>query len=527
MNSNFSKSALEEIKAEIEAFLRSGGNPVAIEDGRELFDPASAEWRLTLEFGKLLLEAWQPGRSMVRRIEEVAYREPSSMGLFVRKPGSRVTTVLELRPSGQRGEAPQRKSRDAFRCELLAFLEQQYPDWRFDRVSSRSNREHSFSAWYARGMARRGRSAWAFIGLTASESLAASDAALAYGLNWFDTLRRTRTEFVISGLKLFLPSSAIEITAHRAAWLNPQAVNVQIFQWPGAPGRLEPVDLKDYGNVKTRLTPRKRPDLWLERHREFINRIFGDLLLCLDLVPAPRGQGLSIRVQGIEVGRLEGQVIPRLSWGLEGGERVYKEGQSGALREFIRRVIEVRSAGSKEKADPLYRLQPERWLESILVRDVSRIDPALSACDAYPQVPAFSGGDRGVVDILSVLRDGRLAVIELKIDEDIVLPFQGLDYWMRVKWLNERAQFRPAGYFPGLELTQAAPRLYLVSPAFRFHSSNERLIYYLHPSIEIIKTGLNQQWREEIKVLFRRRVHPYDPAAQLDPPLPPGLRQKA
>lgn len=508
MSSNVPPSALDEIKVEVETFLRSAEHPAALEDGLEIFDPAGVEWRLTLEFGKLLLEAWQPGRSIVRRIEDVAYRESQGLGLFVRKPGSRVTTVLELRAAGRQASASQKNSRDGLRRELLGFLERHYPEWRFERMSSRSDREHSLSAWYARGLARRGRTGWAFIALAASESFAAMDSALAYGLNWFDILRQTRTDLVVSGLRLFLPSAAIPITAHRAAWLDPQAIQVQIFEWPYATGGLEIIDIKDFGNVETRLTPRRRADPWLERHREFLQHVFGDLLRHVDLVPVSSGSGISIRVLGVEVARLEGQIIARLNWGLEGDERIYQEEDRGALREFLLRVIEVRCAASREKADPLYRMQPERWIESMLVRDVSRLDPALSASEVYPQVPAFSGGDRGVVDILGVLRDGRLAVIELKLDEDIVLPLQGLDYWMRVKWLNERAQFGPSGYFPAFELAQAAPRLYLVSPAFRFHSSNERIIRYLHPAVEIVEVGLNQQWREGIKVLFRRQAHP-------------------
>ena len=77
-----------------------------------------------------------------------------------------------------------------------------------------------------------------------------------------------------------------------------------------------------------------------------------------------------------------------------------------------------------------------------------------------------------------------------------------------MKWLNDREQFRSFGYFSETELAKTAPRLYLVSPAFRFHSTNERIIRYLHPSIEIVQVGLNQQWRETVRVLFRRRMHP-------------------
>ena len=62
------------------------------------------------------------------------------------------------------------------------------------------------------------------------------------------------------------------------------------------------------------------------------------------------------------------------------------------------------------------------------------IDAHLDAAHVYTQVPAFAASDRGMLDLLSVDQDGRLAVIELKADEDLHLALQGLDYWMRVRW---------------------------------------------------------------------------------------------
>jgi hypothetical protein len=53
----------------------------------------------------------------------------------------------------------------------------------------------------------------------------------------------------------------------------------------------------------------------------------------------------------------------------------------------------------------------------------------------YSQVPAFSASDRAMIDVLTVTREGRLAVLELKANEDIHLPLQGIDYWSRV-WLG-------------------------------------------------------------------------------------------
>ena len=63
----------------------------------------------------------------------------------------------------------------------------------------------------------------------------------------------------------------------------------------------------------------------------------------------------------------------------------------------------------------------------------------------------------GILDLLSVDRDGRLAVIELKADEDLHLALQGLDYWVRVRWHLGRIPMRRAGWasFSGMGTSAA------------------------------------------------------------------------
>ncbi len=74
----------------------------------------------------------------------------------------------------------------------------------------------------------------------------------------------------------------------------------------------------------------------------------------------------------------------------------------------------------------------------------------------YSQVPAFSASDRAMIDVLDVTREGRLAVVELKADEDIHLPLQGLDYWSRVAWHHARGEFQRFGYFPRTRTVERA-----------------------------------------------------------------------
>lgn len=507
MSSSANLEFLRQLQNEVEDFLKSLHHPIVAEDDEILFDLTAARWKLSIEFDKLLFEAWNEAHSIGRRVEEVAYRDRGRLGLFVRKPGGRETGTLELRdfrPPESARQAKRASGRARDRRELLTFLAREYPDWRFEQVSNRSDREHSFSTWYTRGLGRQGRTGWAFLALSSEEAPAAADAALAYGLIWLDWLRSASQPVTVSGLKLFLPPSAVELIAHRAAYLNLRALKLEIFEWAREATLARPVDLKDFGNVETHLVPRRQMEALVERHRESLKSLLGDTFDRVDLAPDPAGRYLGVRVRGLEVARVEGQLAPTVYFGLEGSCRKMEENRPEEFCRFVTRVLEIRRAGSPEPNHPFCRLQSERWLESLLLADITRVDPALAPAFVYPQVPAFAGRDRGVIDILGVTRAGCLAVIELKVHEDLNLPLQGLDYWLRVKWLGDRDQFHARGYFPGAPLAPFPPRLYLVSPAFRFHSSTDRVLRYLDPSVEIVQVGLNDEWRKEVQVLFRR-----------------------
>jgi hypothetical protein len=131
------------------------------------------------------------------------------------------------------------------------------------------------------------------------------------------------------------------------------------------------------------------------------------------------------------------------------------------------------------------------------------LDASLLAEPIYGQVPAFAGGERSVLDLLAVDRAGRLAVLELKASEDLHLPLQALDYWMRVKWHLDRGEFSQQGYFPGVALTKEPPRLLLIAPSLDFHPTTETILRYFSPEVRVERIGLAVEWRKRLKVMFR------------------------
>ncbi|HET7441557.1 MAG TPA: hypothetical protein VFJ47_09665, partial [Terriglobales bacterium] len=194
-------------------------------------------------------------------------------------------------------------------------------------------------------------------------------------------------------------------------------------------------------------------------------------------------------------------------FGVGAEERVLCAENAERFAELVRRAALIRDpAGPREH--PLWRLHPERWLEALVIEDVSGIDERLESGSMYSQVPAFSASDRAMIDVLTTTREGRLAVVELKADEDIHLPLQGLDYWSRVEWHHARGEFQRFGYFPGRELSAEAPLLFLVAPALHVHPATDTLLRYISTEIEWTVVGIHEKWREGVEVIFRKRAVP-------------------
>src|SRR5262249_24098037 len=142
----------------------------------------------------------------------------------------------------------------------------------------------------------------------------------------------------------------------------------------------------------------------------------------------------SLRVRGLEFAELTGG---ELQFGL--GERRHAQHWHAAE---IERLVEELDRARSDREHPLYRQHPEAWLEAQVRSSIEMVDATLLADPIYGQVPAFAGGDRGVLDLLAIDRRGRLALVELKASADLHLPLQALDYWVRVKWHLDRGEFR-------------------------------------------------------------------------------------
>jgi hypothetical protein len=168
-----------------------------------------------------------------------------------------------------------------------------------------------------------------------------------------------------------------------------------------------------------------------------------------------------------------------------------------------RKLASIRNADAPVRDHPWWRRQAEGWLESVVRAKPELLLPDGAGGPMYGQVIARSGFSTGIADLLTLDRAARVVVSEVKAAEDVHLPLQALDYWLQVRAHHSEGGLSRAGYFPGLALSLAPPRLQLVAPALDFHPTTERILRFFAPSIEVERLGLGPNWRREPKVTLR------------------------
>jgi hypothetical protein len=487
---------LIEIHQTIRRFLDACIEPVLCEPGEESLVITADNFVLDSRDGVVSLQAWDDRRNLVRRVTAVEHESRGKLVLRIQRFAKRYGTLslIDLRrPSGQ--NLSLKSSRLEFRELFRRFLRRQFPAYKIAELTTEADLEHSLSPAYPRALLRQGASGWAAVG--ASLDPFHADGALTFGLIWLDYLRQREPDLVIYGLILYLPAGREKTTCLRLLFLDSLAAQYAAFVYT-ADGVEQRIDLRDYGNLDTRLDACRRR---LPSQLDGLLRPISETP-AVEIVDRSDGE-LSLRVRGMEFARtLDGELL----FGLE-KKRKALPSSGGEIRQLAAQLSRFRSVDAADRLNPLYLRNREAWLESQVRSAIEEIDARLLPAPIYGQVPAFAATDRGVLDLLAIERSGRLVVIELKAFEDIHLPIQALDYWMRVKWHLDRREFSANGYFPGTELLTEPPRLLLVSPALDFHPSNERVLRYFAPNIEVERIGVGLEWRKELKVVFRSTSH--------------------
>ena len=500
---------LEQLSRELQEFLGGSTDAVVLEDGAVTFDLREARYSISEQHGKCLLHLWSHERNVVRRVLEME-RGKDSLLLTVLRFGQTRPTKLEIcRSRDRRTVAAKNTARAQYRSLLTRLLEREFPTHKLDRLTSSTDLERSFGPVYARGVLRRGNAWTAVLGVNAEELQASIDGSLTFGLLWLENLRERCGKNFVESLVLFVPAATSAVVRARMAHLA-RVCKWRLLEVHERSGEMQEIDCSDAGNIETRLMRCADEAAARERFQASIARVLS-LAPEADMAMVTHGE-IALRLHGLEFARARMamseasfRASEELVFGAGASETVVTDDNAEQFAAFVEVVRAARQAHG-DALHPLRRACPERWLESLVLRDVTAIDARLDAACVYSQVPAFSASDRAMIDVLTATRERRLAVIELKAGEDIHLPLQGLDYWARVCWHQQRGEFTKFGYFPGRELSTEPPLLLLVAPALHVHPATDTLLRYLSPAIEWQLVAVDERWREGVRVVFRK--HP-------------------
>jgi hypothetical protein len=569
----------EQVADLLRSYIEAHPNAAVLEDGRVLFDLSSAHHEISTTHDRCSLQLWSDDQNLTRRVLSVMERN-GTLRLATQRFGHSQSKLLELVPSRvTRTPTTRDSARTRYPRLLERILLRSFPDYKAGSFHTAMDLEESFGPAYARGSLTRGNQAIAVIGANEGESATTIDDILTTGILWLHRCReRAAGKQLYQGLKIIVPRGTAQLTLARVVWLNHDAAEWKVYELDAANEELIERDPADQGNVRARLIHRPDDAAARERFQQAADdvrllvpedqwerveqrlRSAGELAFLLHGLEFARARIATATDSfahsiALSVGAAPEDVVPTAANRDELREklaelfnrrRAFVPARDFGRRAYTQRIgssVHTRGAHSRlniatpppeayanPTQDPLYRAAPERWLESVLRANLAPLTRSAASTDAlaiprldpehvYSQVPAIAGAsDHGILDLLGVTADGRLAVIELKAAEDLHFALQGLDYWIRVRHhhlqpagaaerrgFEHRGELQRHGYFRGVELSPQPPRLYLVAPALHIHPATETILRYVSPQVEWHLLALDERWRQSIRVVWRRQ----------------------
>src|SRR6266404_6182426 len=388
---------------------------------------------------------------------------------------------------------------------------------------------------FARIVLRRPHERIALTATVANSDARNVDSLFSSALLWFNRLQSRPKRPYVEKLLIVVEREILEATRQRHVLLRESLrQRIELFEIRGSsPSPGPPAGQPGWGGAVREgsiseepwqqlepVRPWERKNLWRQRLRQFpavaeheaIERVKQLIALrpqAIDVISSRHGQ--TLRYHGLPFARVR-RVMDRdrIWFGIEGSRRrLLDDYHEQDWVKLFRDLEDHRNGDCRDKSHWFYRAAGEAWLESILRRDISKLDPGLIVAPLHAQFRTSHGGPTGArpIDLLALRRDGRLAVIELKVSEDREHVFQGVDYWRRVEAHRRRGHISSAKLFGDREISDESPLVYLVAPTLRFHPSFATLANTIAPDIEIYRFDINEDWRRGVRVVRRERVN--------------------
>src|ERR1700691_861106 len=176
----------------VQDFLCEASGAVVLENGAVAFDLAQSKYSISGEYNRCLLHLWSPERNAVRRVLDAEIKN-GTLRLAVQRLGQARPSKLEIcRERDRRTPTARRVARAAYEQKLRRTVDRHFPEFNVTKLTTGVDLEKSFGPVYARGLMRRGRSAFALLGVNAQETQSSIDASLTFGILWLAVCRQAQ-----------------------------------------------------------------------------------------------------------------------------------------------------------------------------------------------------------------------------------------------------------------------------------------------------------------------------------------------
>ena len=468
------------------------------------------ELAIDLIQGRLILSCWTERGMRSWRVRRWKWLGEKLLLEASRRIGAEHAVIEIIPRASARSIAATVKAARLLRCEHLAQLACMLrPGSKVERTALSPGIRRGQPGKYARIILRQKHQRIAVTGSVASSKPSEADAYLAAALLWFTRASERSRPPYIQQLWLIVENQVVKPLTTRIALLRESLREAIVV-----------CEVDDTWTGLTEVVCPPRKELWKKRLARFppglisevselAQAIASEAPDAIDIVQARHGQ--TLRYFGMPFARVRKLFsIERVWFGIEGSQRrLLEEKTLHGYAELMNDLREHRSPFALDHRHALYRNAAEAWLESILRRDITQLDPGLIIAPLYAQFRLARGGRLGVrpIDMLALRQDGRLVVIELKVSEDREHVLQGADYWQRVEAYRRRGHIARAQLFGDRKISNESPLVYLVAPTLRVHPAFQTLARTISSDIEIYRFDINEDWRSGVRVMRRLRVN--------------------
>jgi len=500
---------LEPSLVQIVTLLDSHAEWIHTGDERATSALRRSEVDVRVAHGNLVLSCWTETGTRSWKINAWEWTGTKLLLEASRRMGAE-SGLIELVPraSATAIAATVRAARQA-RCDQLARLISSLVwDGRLERASLSPGIRAGRPGRYARIIVRQKYQRIAVTGSVASHNASDVDSFMSSSLLWYTRAAARIRPPYLEQLWLLLEGELLKGVLSRVPFLKQNMGDtIRAFEIVDGWTRLAPLEIPTRDKIWRRRLARFPPSLD-QQISNSAKRIIAESPDCFDVVQARHGE--TLRYLGLPVARSRRVMGSERVWfGIDTRTRTILD--DGTINEWTRLLddlAEHRNPSAADKRHALFRGASEAWLESILRREITKLDPGLIVAPLYAQFRTTSTRTSArPIDLLALRQDGRLVVIELKVTEDREHVFQALGYWQRVEAHRRRGHISGAKLFGGRPISDQSPLIYLVAPMLHVHRAFRTLARFIAPDIEIYRFDINEDWRCGVRVMRRIKAN--------------------